>query len=213
MLVLWIVVIIVLISLKLVLLIHLFLHLRWVNFAQNFGLLLETIVKVVWGYAILDGGDVYTTWGEHLPAKPQIIDSHYTAWKLHFSNVFKSYSKEALYSVLYEIKDTNILLFFVMQFARHTRPEGHFKVWATIICSSSRCCHLFLGLKQGIPPLQSIRMLHRLRYPQSEAWLVEQKALPPQLYVHVASVLTEIRTHTLLINHQSSNPALPTARP
>ena len=23
--------------------------------------------------------------------------------------------------------------FFIMQFARHTRPEGYFKVWATII--------------------------------------------------------------------------------
>ena len=40
--------------------------------------------------------------------------------------------------------------FFLMQVARHTRPEGHFKVWATIILSRGRC-HLLLGLKQGYP--------------------------------------------------------------
>ena len=39
----------------------------------------------------------------------------------------------------------------------------------------------------GLPHLQSIWM-GRLGYHQSEAWTVEQKALPPQLYV--ASVTT-----------------------
>ena len=45
-----------------------------------------------------------------------------------------------------------IYFLFFMQVARHTRPEGHFKVWATIIFSRGRC-HLLLGLKQGYPSL------------------------------------------------------------
>ena len=47
----------------------------------------------------------------------------------------------------------------------------------------------------------------RLGYHQSEAWLVEQKALPPQLYV--ASVTTGIRTHTLLINSLAMTNCMP----
>ena len=83
-----------------------------------------------------------------------------------------------------------------MQVVRHERPEGHFKVWATIIFFRGRC-HLLLGLKQGY-------LFHspygcRFGYYQFEAWPVEQKALPPQF--DVASLTTGIRTHTLLIKH------------
>ena len=39
------------------------------------------------------------------------------------------------------------LMFFLMQVARHTRPEGQFKVWATIFFSRGPS-HLLLGLKQ-----------------------------------------------------------------
>ena len=101
-----------------------------------------------------------------------------------------------------------IFFYFFMQVARHTRPEGHFKVWATIIFVRGRC-HLLLGLKQGYPFLSPYGC--RLGYHQSEAWPVEQKALPPQFYV--ASVTTRIRTHTLLIKQQSLNPVLLTALP
>ena len=52
-------------------------------------------------------------------------------------------------------RPSNFYLFFIffifMQVARHTRPEGHFKVWATIIYFPRGRCHLLLGLKQGYP--------------------------------------------------------------
>ena len=35
-----------------------------------------------------------------------------------------------------------------MQVTRHTRPEGHFKVWATIVFFQDHC-HLLLGLFQN----------------------------------------------------------------
>ena len=70
-------------------------------------------------------------------------------------------------------------------------------------------CHLLLELKQGDPFDSPYGC--RLGYHQSEAWPVEQKALPSQFYV--VSVTTGIRTHTLLIKHQSLNPVLLTARP
>ena len=44
-----------------------------------------------------------------------------------------------------------------MQVARHTRPKGHIKVWATMYNktnSGGRChlhVHVLLGLKQGYP--------------------------------------------------------------
>ena len=50
-------------------------------------------------------------------------------------------------------------------------------------------CRLLLGLKQGYPFHSPYEC--RLGYLQFEAWPVEQKALPPQLYV--ASVTTGIR--------------------
>ena len=94
-----------------------------------------------------------------------------------------------------------------MQVARHTWPEGHFKVWATIIFFQRL---LPPRAETGLPLLQFNGC--RLRYHQFEAWPVEQKVLPPQFYV--ASVTTKIRTHTLLIkHHQSLNSVLLTARP
>ena len=63
-------------------------------------------------------------------------------------------------------------------------------------------CHLLLGLKQGYPLYSPYGC--RLGYHQTEAWPVEQKALPPKFYV--ASVTTGTRTHTLLIKQQSLNP-------
>ena len=61
---------------------------------------------------------------------------------------------------------------------------------AQVLKATSRCglqfifargrCHLLLGLKQGYPLYSPYGC--RLGYHQSEAWLVEQKALPPQLY-------------------------------
>ena len=114
------------------------------------------------------------------------------------------------------VKPTLILKIFINTFifihcyaSRQThRTSRPLKVWATIVFSRGRC-HLPLGLKQGYP-------FHspngcRLKYHQFEAWPVEQCALPPQFYV--ASVTTGIRTHTLLIKHQSLNPVLLTARP
>ena len=61
-----------------------------------------------------------------------------------------------------------LYLFFIfyMQVARHTRPEGHFKVWATIVFSRG-LCYLLLGLKQGYPFYSLYRC--RLGYHQSEA--------------------------------------------
>ena len=95
-----------------------------------------------------------------------------------------------------------------MQVARHTRPEGDSRCGLQLFLSRGPC-HLLLGLKQGYPFYSPYEC--RLGYHQSEAWSVEQKALPPQFYV--ASVTTGIRTHTLLIKHQSLNPVLLTARP
>ena len=95
-----------------------------------------------------------------------------------------------------------------MQAAWHTRPEGHFKVWATFIVPRGRC-HLLLGLKQCYPFHSPYGC--RRGYHQFEARPVEQKALTPQFYV--ASVMTGIQTHTLLIKHQCLNPVLLTARP
>ena len=66
---------------------------------------------------------------------------------------------------------------------------------------SRSCCHLLLGLKQGYPFHSPYGC--RLGYHQFEAWPVEQKALPQQW----------IRTHTLLIKHQSLNPVLLSAQP
>ena len=91
------------------------------------------------------------------------------------------------------------------------RPEGHFKVWATNIFFQRPLPPTCTPRAEtGLPLLQSIQMC-RLGYHQSEAWLVEQKALPPQLYV--ASVTTGIRTHALLNEHQSLNTVLLTTRP
>ena len=101
-----------------------------------------------------------------------------------------------------------ILFLFFILLCKSPEPEGHFKVWATIIFSRGRC-HLLLGMKQGYPFYSPYEC--RLGYHQSKAWPVEQKALPPQLYV--ASVTTGIRTHTLLIKEQSLNPVPLTARP
>ena len=67
-----------------------------------------------------------------------------------------------------------LTLICYMQVARHTRPEGHFKVWATISCDnvtllptaatinffSKGRCHLLLGL----PPLQSINIVENKLY-------------------------------------------------
>ena len=75
------------------------------------------------------------------------------------------------------------LLKFVV--ARHTRPEGHFKVWATNYYSSGHC-HLLLVLKQGHSLYRPLGC--RLGYHPSEAWLVEQKALPTQLYEAIHEV-------------------------
>ena len=58
-----------------------------------------------------------------------------------------------------------------MQVASQTRPEGHFKVWATIIFPRG-CCLLLLGLKQGYPFYSPYGC--RLGYHQSESWPVEQ---------------------------------------
>ena len=91
-----------------------------------------------------------------------------------------------------------------MQVARHTRPEGHFKVWATMIFFQRPLPPFPIGLKQGYPFYSPYGC--RLGYHQSEAWPVEQKALPLKLYV--ASVTTGTQTHTLLIKHQSLNPVL-----
>ena len=89
------------------------------------------------------------------------------------------------------------------------------KVWRSLqgvgynyVLSRDRC-HLLLGLKQGYPLYSPYGS--RLGYHQSEAWPVEQKALPPQFYV--ASVTTRIRTHTLLIKHRSLNSVLLTPQP
>ena len=97
----------------------------------------------------------------------------------------------------------SFFLSFFMQVARYTIRCG------LKLFFSGGSCHLLLGLKQGYPLYSPYGC--RLRYHQSEAWLVEQKALPPQFYV--ASVTTGIWTHTLLIKHQSLNPVLLTARP
>ena len=103
----------------------------------------------------------------------------------------------------YKVLVWQYFFFLCMQITRHTRPEGHFKVWATTIFSRGSC-HLLLGLKQGYPFYSPYGC--RLGYHQSEAWQIEQKALPPQFYV--ASVTTGIRTHTLLIKHQNLNLSL-----
>ena len=50
------------------------------------------------------------------------------------------------------------------QVARHTRPEGHLMVWATV---------LFVGLKEGYP----LYSPYGCRHNPSETWLVEQQAL------------------------------------
>ena len=63
---------------------------------------------------------------------------------------------------------------------------------------------MLLGLKQGYPLYSPYGCM--LGYYPSEAWLVQQKALPPQFYE--ASVTTGTRTHTLLIKHQRLNPVL-----
>ena len=62
---------------------------------------------------------------------------------------------------------------------RQTRPEGHFKVCATITYFARGRCHLLMGLKQGCIPHSPYGC--RLGYHPSEAWLVEQKALPPSV--------------------------------
>ena len=57
---------------------------------------------------------------------------------------------------------TFVLIFVLfMQVARHTRPEGHFKVWSTINYFSRGRCYLLLGLKQGYPPWILISSTYR----------------------------------------------------
>ena len=80
-----------------------------------------------------------------------------------------------------EGKESSSIFHFCMQVARHTKPEGHFKVWATIFLLFRGRCHVLLGLKQGYPLNSPYGC--RLGYHQSEVWPVEQKALPPQFYV------------------------------
>ena len=84
-----------------------------------------------------------------------------------------------------------------MLVARYTRPEGHFKVWATPRAET------------GLPPLQSMWMYAWVSSVRSLAGRAESQ--PPQFYV--ASVTTGTRTHILLIKHQRLNPVLLTARP
>ena len=68
-----------------------------------------------------------------------------------------------------------------MQVARHIRPEGHNKVWAVINYFFRGHCHLLLGMKQDHPLYSPYGL--RLGYLPSEAWLVEQKALCPKLFL------------------------------
>ena len=74
---------------------------------------------------------------------------------------------------------TKMLITHNQNFARHTRPEGHF-VWATVTFVQ-RPLPPTPRAETGLPLLQSIQIC-RLVYHQSEAWPVEQKALPPQFY-------------------------------
>ena len=88
-------------------------------------------------------------------------------------------------------------LSFFMQVARHTRPEGHFKMWATMNFWRA-CWHLLLLPDVGLG--------------------FQQKALPPKLYeavgVKCLASTTRTQTHTLLTKHQSLNLAvLLTTRP
>ena len=70
---------------------------------------------------------------------------------------------------------------FYMQVARHTRPEGHFKVWATINYLSRGRYQTLLGLKQGYPLYSPYGC--RLVYHPSEAWLVEQESATSPAFV------------------------------
>ena len=76
---------------------------------------------------------------------------------------------------------------FFMQVARHTRPDGHFKVWATIIFFQ-RLLQLFLGLKRGYPFYSPYGC--RLGYHQFKAWSAEQKALPSQFKILPCCILS-----------------------
>ena len=49
-------------------------------------------------------------------------------------------------------------VFFFMQVARHTRPEGQFKVWATNQPFFQGPLPPTPGAEKGLPTLQSIRM-------------------------------------------------------
>ena len=94
----------------------------------------------------------------------------------------------------------------IMQVAR--RPS---RCGLQLILARGRC-HPLLWLKQGYPLYSPYGC--RLGYCPSEAWLVEQKALPPKLsswssvLLKDTSVTTRTWTHTLLIKHQSLNPVL-----
>ena len=97
-------------------------------------------------------------------------------------------------------------LVFFMQVAWHTRPEGHFKAWATITIFSRGRCHLLLGLKQGCPFYSPYGC--RLGYYQSKVWPVEQKALPPQfrfvsVYVSLWVHMYERKKYILHLNKQN----------
>ena len=72
-----------------------------------------------------------------------------------------------------------------MQVLSHTRPEGHFKVWAANQL-------FFFGLLPPTPRAETGLPVHSpygcwLGYHPPEARLVDQKALPPYLHVHVCS--------------------------
>ena len=109
---------------------------------------------------------------------------------------------------LIDIVDFFCDFFYASRQTHKTWRLGHFKVWATIIFVQ-RPMPPTPRAETGLPLYSPYEC--RLGYHQSEAWPVEQKALPPQFYV--ASVTTGSRTHTLLIKHQSLNPVLLTARP
>ena len=73
------------------------------------------------------------------------------------------------------------LKLFFMHVARHTRLEGHFKVWATIRFFFQGPLPLYsLGWNRVTP--YTVHMDVGFRYHQSEAWLVEEKALHPNFY-------------------------------
>ena len=126
-----------------------------------------------------------------------------------------SYSWMYFWKVCKTWKDPQSWIFFSDQASFCYASRQTHKVWRPLqgvgynyFFSRGRC-HLLLGLKQGYPFYSPYGC--RLGYHQSEAWPVEQKALPPQFYV--ANVTTGIRTHTLVIKDQRLNPVLLTARP